>query len=106
MPSPQYEALIAGMTGDLVAPQDPWKVAREKLDAVHGHPVPAGSRVTRLELGGVRCAWVEAKEAEGRPGALVLCHGGAFVAAVGTGGMSSQRETPPGSTPRRSQNLW
>jgi acetyl esterase/lipase len=85
MASREYEALVAAMTRPLVAPGDPVEVAREKLEAVHGHPVADGTRVAWTEYGGVRCAWVDTPETRDSERVLVLCHGGAFIAAGGDG---------------------
>lgn len=69
----------------LVDPGDSLAVAREKLEAVHGHPTAPGTTVRWCELGGVRCAWVETEATASSDRVLFLCHGGAFIAAGGDG---------------------
>jgi acetyl esterase/lipase len=83
--SREYEALVAALSGDVFVADDPLEVSRRKLDDVHGHPVAADVRIEWTELGGVRCAWVEAPEASGKERSLFLCHGGAYIAAGGDG---------------------
>jgi len=85
MASPQYESLIQALNQPMFPPDDPLEVAREKLEAVHGHPVAESTRVEHVELGGVACSWVTVPEAEGSDATLVLCHGGAYIAACGDG---------------------
>jgi len=82
--SAALEALVSALEEPLVAPGDPTQVAREKLEAVHGHPIAPETDVTWSERGGVRRAWVTTPES--RPErVLFLCHGGAFIAAGGDG---------------------
>ena len=81
MASREYEALLTSLKEDLVAPGDPLEVAREKLNAVHGHPIASDVRVEWTVLEGVRCAWIETPEARGFGRVLLLCHGGAYIAA-------------------------
>jgi monoterpene epsilon-lactone hydrolase len=71
----------------LVAPGDSSEVARDKLNAVHGHAVADDVRVEWTELGGVRCAWIDTPESDDArdPCVLLLCHGGAYIAAGGDG---------------------
>ncbi len=83
--SPELEALLAGLKEDMFSAEYSLEVAREKLNAVHGHPIASDVRVEWTELGGVRCAWVEAPEASGSDRTLMLCHGGAYIAADGDG---------------------
>ncbi|MBW2444608.1 MAG: alpha/beta hydrolase fold domain-containing protein [Deltaproteobacteria bacterium] len=86
MASKPYAALLKGLAvHPLVGPDDTLEEAREKLEAVHGHAIGEGTRVEWVELGGVRCAWVDTPETREAPRTLVLCHGGAYVAACGDG---------------------
>jgi len=85
MASREYEALIAAIPNPLVAPGDPLAVARAKLEAVHGHPVADGTHVAWTRYEGVRCAWIDVPETRNAERVLVLCHGGAFIAAGGDG---------------------
>lgn len=85
MASSQYESLIRSLDQPMFRAGDPLEVAREKLEAVHGHPVANATRIERFELGGVPCAEVIVPEAEGAELTLLLCHGGAYVAAGGPG---------------------
>ncbi len=85
MASPQYEALIAALKQPMFPPGDPLEVAREKLEAVHGHAVASSTRIERVELAGVPCAWVTVPEAEDSDATLLVCHGGAYIAAGGDG---------------------
>ena len=74
-----------GMADRLLSPLDSTEVAREKLDALHGHDVAEDTRVEWLNLGGVRCARVDVAGIDpGRP-LLFLCHGGAYIAAGNKG---------------------
>lgn len=85
MASPQFEALIRALKEPLFPADDPVEVARPKLEAVHGHPVAETTRVERVELGGAPCSWVTVPEATRTGRVLLLCHGGAWVAAGGDG---------------------
>lgn len=85
MASPQYQALIAALNQPMFPPGDTLEQARQKLEAVHGHPVAPTTRVERVTLAGVPCSRVTVPEAEGSDATLLLCHGGAFVAAGGDG---------------------
>ena len=82
--SAALEALVAALDEPLVAPGDPTAVAREKLEAVHGHPIDSATSVAWIDDGAVRRAWVETAESRADR-VLVLCHGGAFIAAGGDG---------------------
>ncbi len=83
--SPELEALLAALKEDMFGAEDSLEVARQKLNAVHGHPIASDVRVEWTELAGVRCAWVETPEARGSDRTLMLCHGGAYIAADGDG---------------------
>lgn len=83
--SREYQALLALMKEPLVCPYDSLELAREKLNAVHGHAVQAETRVHWTELEGVRCAWIETPGTEDLERVLLLCHGGAYIAASGDG---------------------
>ena len=78
---------MAAFKDPLVAPGDSTARARDKLNAVHGHPVDDDVRVEWTELGGVRCAWIDTPESDtaSTPRVLLLCHGGAYIAACGDG---------------------
>ena len=86
MASREYEALLKALADrPLVGPEDSLEEARVKLEAVHGHPIASDTQVEWTQLGGVRCAWVDRPETPGTNRILVLCHGGAYVAACGDG---------------------
>lgn len=96
MASREYEGLMTAFKDPLVAPGDSSSTARDKLNAVHGHPVADDVRVEWTEFGGVRCAWIDTPEsdaarsdrgpaASGEDRILLLCHGGAYIAAGGDG---------------------
>jgi acetyl esterase/lipase len=85
MASPRFEALLAALKEPLVHPDDPLEVARQKLEAVHGHPIRDDTRVMWTQLAGVRCAWVETPESADTERVLLLLHGGAWIAAGGDG---------------------
>ena len=81
---------MAAFKSPLVAPGDSTETARDKLNAVHGHSVADDVRVEWTELGGVRCAWIDTPESdvgarERGERVLLLCHGGAYIAAGGDG---------------------
>jgi monoterpene epsilon-lactone hydrolase len=82
--SAALEALIAALAQPLVAPGDPTSVAKQKLEAVHGHPIAPETAVTWSERSGVRRARVATPESRADR-VLFLCHGGAFIAAGGDG---------------------
>lgn len=83
--SEEYERLLEAFTQNLFDGSDPMPVARQKLEAVHGHPVADDVEVDWVELGGVRCAWVGTPESRGSDRVLFFCHGGAYIAACGDG---------------------
>jgi acetyl esterase/lipase len=83
--SRQYDAFLAAMKQPLVGPDDDLATAQAKLEAVHGHPISGDVHVEWTELSGVRCAFVSTPQSDGSDRVLVLCHGGAFVAAGGDG---------------------
>ncbi len=83
--SREYQALLAAMKEPLVCADDSLELAREKLNAVHGHPIQADTRVRWTELEGVRCAWIDTPGTESLERVLLLCHGGAYIAASGDG---------------------
>jgi monoterpene epsilon-lactone hydrolase len=83
--SREYDALLAALTAPMFPAGDPLELAREKLNAVHGHALADDVRVAWTELGGVRCAWVDTPESEGSERVLLLCHGGGYIAAGGDG---------------------
>lgn len=85
MASREYEALIGMLREPLVAPGASLEVARANLEAVHGHPVADDTRVTWSDCGGVRCAWIDTPQTRASDRVLMLCHGGAFIAAGGDG---------------------
>lgn len=85
MASPQYQALVRALKQPMFPPGDSLEAAREKLEAVHGHALADTTRCERVELGGVPCTRVTVPEAEDSDVTLVLCHGGAYVAAGGDG---------------------
>ncbi len=83
--SREYDAFVAAMQGDVFTADESLETSREKLEAVHGHPVSGDVSVEWVDLGGVRCAWVDAPEAKDTARVLLLCHGGAYIAAGGDG---------------------
>jgi monoterpene epsilon-lactone hydrolase len=83
--SEQYETFISSIESPLVSAEDSLEVARDKLEAMHGHPVADSTSVEWVVLGGVRCAWVAAADTPANGGSLFLCHGGAFIAACDSG---------------------
>jgi monoterpene epsilon-lactone hydrolase len=86
MASRQYQALLQALLANpLIDPADLLPDAQRKLEAVHGHPIADGTQVRWTTLEGVRCAWVDTRETRQQTRILVLCHGGAYVAAAGDG---------------------
>ncbi len=84
--SDQYEAIVSAMLKqNLFAAGDPVEVARERLNGVHGYPVADDVGVEWSLLGGVRAARVTTPESQGSTRTLLLCHGGAYIAAGGDG---------------------
>jgi len=79
MASPEYENLRKMLKPGLAVASDPYEVVREKMHAVHPTQYPDDVEVERLELGGVRAAWVSTPGAEDEDRAMVFVHGGAFV---------------------------
>ncbi len=85
MASREFAALMSAMKSDLIAPSDSLEVARDKLNAVHGHPIGKGVDVEWTAFRGVRCAWVDTPASLGEHSVLLLCHGGGYIAAGGDG---------------------
>ncbi|MDE0887547.1 MAG: alpha/beta hydrolase [Myxococcota bacterium] len=85
MPSKEYQAFLDAVKGSLFEPGDSTEVAREKLEAMHGHPIKSSTRVDWIESGPVPRAMIVAEEAKDAERILVLFHGGAFIAAGGDG---------------------
>jgi monoterpene epsilon-lactone hydrolase len=84
--SDQYEALVSAMLEkSMFAAEDPTEVARDRLNAVHGHPISDDVLVEWIEPGGIRAARVTTPESLGSTRTLFLCHGGAYIAAGGDG---------------------
>ena len=94
--SREYEALLSALKEPMFPATDPLETAREKLEAVHGHAIAPDTRVDWTEVGGVRCAWIQAAASAGGASGgatseesperiLLLCHGGAYIAADGDG---------------------
>jgi acetyl esterase/lipase len=83
--SREYDALLAALKEPLFSAEEPLEVAREKLESVHGHPIGSDTGVEWTELSGVRCAWIDTPEGAGSDRTLMLCHGGAYIAASGDG---------------------
>ena len=83
--SREYEALLSALKEPLFPAGDPLEVAREKLEAVHGHEVASDTRVEWTGFSGVSCAWVDAAASGDSQRILMLCHGGAYIAACGDG---------------------
>lgn len=82
--SEAYETFLAGLREPVFVGDEPMEVAREKLESVHGHPTAPDTRIEWTRLSGVRCAWVDTPESD-PDRILLLCHGGAFIAAGGDG---------------------
>ena len=88
MASRQFQSLMEGLAtaaGGLISPTDSTETAREKLNALHGHPIGPDTQVDWVHLAGVRCARVEVAGLEKDCPLLFLCHGGAYIAAGGDG---------------------
>jgi monoterpene epsilon-lactone hydrolase len=86
MASREYEALVAALKDrPLITGAESLAEARETLEAMHGHPIAEDTRVERLTLGGVPCAWIDVPETRESERVVFLCHGGAYVAACGDG---------------------
>jgi monoterpene epsilon-lactone hydrolase len=79
--SREYDRLLAALSEPMFPAGDPLEVARDKLNAVHGHAVAQDVGVEWTRYGGVDCAWVDTPESEGSNRVLMLCHGGAYIAA-------------------------
>ncbi|WP_145999243.1 alpha/beta hydrolase [Oceanicoccus sp. KOV_DT_Chl] len=85
MPSTIYQSIIDTLDGSLTSPTDNLATARDKMNAVHGHPIDATTQAQWIEYGGVRCALVTAAEVTDFEQYLIYFHGGAFIAADGDG---------------------
>jgi acetyl esterase/lipase len=83
--SREYDALLRALERPMFTGEETFEEARTKLEAVHGHPIGDDVRVEWAEFGGVRCAWVDAAGVPADAPTLVLCHGGAYIAACGDG---------------------
>lgn len=85
MTSDIYNSIIATLDGSLTRPEDELAVARDKMNAVHGHPIDSDTQAYWSELGGVRCATVTASNVTNKHRYLLYFRGGAFIAAAGDG---------------------
>ncbi|MFT5694092.1 MAG: monoterpene epsilon-lactone hydrolase [Myxococcota bacterium] len=85
MASREFEGMMSGLVGGMVSSGDSTEVARDKLNALHGHPIAADTTVEWIELEAVRCARVGVPGTNAEAPLLFLCHGGAFIAAGGDG---------------------
>jgi monoterpene epsilon-lactone hydrolase len=83
--SREYQGLLDAMQQNLFGPGLSLEDARERLEGVHGHPISEDVGVEWITLGGVRCAWVTTPESGPGQRILLLCHGGAYIAAGGDG---------------------
>jgi monoterpene epsilon-lactone hydrolase len=83
--SREYQGLLDAMQQNLFGPGLGLEEARERLEGVHGHPISGDVQVEWSTLGGVRCAWVDTPESGSGQRILLLCHGGAYIAAGGDG---------------------
>ena len=54
-------------------------MVRARMAPLHGRPTQPSTRIEFVEMGGIRCAWVSAKEVQPGAPTLFFCHGGAFV---------------------------
>jgi epsilon-lactone hydrolase len=54
-------------------------MVRARMAPLHGRPTEPSTRIEFVEMGGIRCAWVSAKEAAAGALTIFFCHGGAFV---------------------------
>lgn len=79
MASREFEELATLLKPGLAVASDPYPVVREKMHAIHPTEYASDVRVERLELGGVKSAWVDTPESEGGDRAMLFVHGGAFV---------------------------
>jgi monoterpene epsilon-lactone hydrolase len=61
------------------------EIARERLNSVHGHPIADDVEVEWIERSKVRAARVNTPESKASTRVLLLCHGGAYIAAGGDG---------------------
>lgn len=85
MASEIYNSIVATLDGKLTLPGDDLATAKEKMEAVHGHPIDADTNAQWTEYGGVSCALVTASSVTDRDQYLLYFRGGAFIAAGGDG---------------------
>jgi monoterpene epsilon-lactone hydrolase len=83
--SREYDALLEALAQPMFDGTETLEEARTKLEAVHGHPIAADVDVAWTSLRGVRCAWVDVPGLSPDAPTLMLCHGGAYIAACGDG---------------------
>ncbi len=85
MASKIYEDIVATLDGCLTLPEDELSIARDKMNAVHGHPIDPDTQASWSEIGGVRCVTVIADNVTKKNRTLLYFRGGAFIAADGDG---------------------
>jgi len=76
--SEALQQIIDATPADFPAVSDHLMV-RARMAPLHGRPTEPSTRIDFVEMGGVRCAWVAARQAVDSAPKLFFCHGGAFV---------------------------
>jgi acetyl esterase/lipase len=86
MPSQLYQDIVSLLDGQLTLPEDDFETAKDKMEAMHGHPIKDGTELSWQVFNGVRCAVLRAANvAEDTTRTLLYFRGGAFIAAGGDG---------------------
>jgi monoterpene epsilon-lactone hydrolase len=81
MASSEYEQFLAAIDTEIFTGAETFEEAHEKLEMLHGHPIAEGTSVIWQETGGCRWATVRSEGVLDADRRLLLCHGGAFIAA-------------------------
>jgi monoterpene epsilon-lactone hydrolase len=71
--------IVSGMPFDFAHPDDDFATTREKMAPLHGHPGAADTAVRTVEIDGIPAAWLSRPSSDPERGAVLFCHGGAFV---------------------------
>ncbi len=79
MTSDLLAAVIAGMPEDFANPEDDYRVTRQRMAPLHGHPVDPATSVVLNVAGGVPVERLSRPTGRTGPTAALFFHGGAFV---------------------------
>ncbi|MCP4904696.1 MAG: alpha/beta hydrolase [bacterium] len=82
MASKEHDALMAAIPGGNVDHEDPIKIVREKMHAIHPNSASPGTIVEAVDLDGIEAKWIATAENRDSDRIILHVHGGAFVSTV------------------------